>query len=176
LHKITDHLLHFAEKIFIQGEFIVILQHGKSPVMKYFKISSLLVIASLMLISSCSKEKHPTCGFNPDTVTISHSVKGWELYSWQEQEVRWYSLIESTDRTKSLSEVTTNFLRVPGEINLEQLLGRFPKGEIITLLGPGWLSNCWKSSYGNLSLPPEEEIARIVACCDRQVLVFQLTR
>ena len=144
--------------------------------MKYFKISSLLFIASLMLISSCSKKKPQSIGFNPDTVTINHSVKGWELYSWQEPEVRWYSLIEATDRTKSFSEVSTNFLKVPGEISLEQLLGRFPKGEIITLLGPGWLSNCWKSSYGNLSLPPEEEIARITACCDRQGLVFQLAR
>jgi hypothetical protein len=144
--------------------------------MKYFSILSLLVIAFLMQISSCSKETQPACAFNPDTVTISHSVKGWELYSWQESEVRWYSLIEATDRTKSLSEVKSTFLTVPGESRLEQLLMRFPEGEIISLLGPGWLSNCWRSSYGNLSLPPEEEIARIAACCDRQVLVFQIAR
>ncbi len=144
--------------------------------MKDFKISSLWVIASLILISSCSKENHPAPGFNPDTITISHSVKGWELYSWKESKVSWYSLMEATDRTKSLSEVSTNFLRVPGEISLEQVLRRFPKGETITLLGPGWLSNCWQSSYGNLSLPAEEEIARIAACCDRQVLVFQIAR
>ena len=144
--------------------------------MKYFKISSLLVIASLVLSSSCSKENHHAPAFNPDTVTISKSVKGWELYSWKESEVRWYSLMEATDRTKSFSEVITTFLTVPGESILEQLLRRFPKGEIITMLGPGWLSNCWQSSYGNLSLPPEEEITCIATCCDRQDLVFQLAR
>ena len=144
--------------------------------MKYFKITSLLFIASLMLISSCSKENHPAPAFNPDTITINHSFKGWELYSWQESEVRWYSLLEATDRTKNFSEVTTTFLMVPGENSLEQLLKRFPKGETITLLGPGWLSNCWKSSYGNLSLPPEEDIVRIAKCCDTQSLVFQLAR
>ena len=144
--------------------------------MKYFKIASLLIIASLMLTSSCSKENNLTPLFNPDTVTINHSVKGWELYSWNESGVRWYSLIETTDRTKSLSEVSANYLRVPGENSLEQLLRRFPEGEIITLLGPGWLSKCWSSSYGNLSLPPEEEIDRIAACCDTQLLVFQLAR
>jgi hypothetical protein len=156
--------------------FIVILHPVKASVMKYFKISTLLVIASLMLISSCSREDHLAPIFNPDTITISHSVKGWELYTWKESEVRWYSLMEATDRTKSYSEVSTNFLRVPGEINLERLIRSFPKGEIITLLGPGWLSNCWEGSYGNLSLPPEEEIARIAKSCDRQALVFQLAR
>ncbi|MEO6329598.1 MAG: hypothetical protein ABIO55_11725 [Ginsengibacter sp.] len=129
------------------------------------------------LFAACSHPKKPpkTAGF--DNLTITRSMKGWELYSWPEGNTWKFSFLTGTNRLKTYSEVTSpvgtnNLLIVSGVDSAKMVLDKFPVAENITLIGRGWLQNTWREQYGNLQLPPPNAIDNLRSFSARKGLTF----
>jgi hypothetical protein len=129
--------------------------------------------------TGCSKENDrefkPVAQINLDTITFSHSMKGWELYSWPNGKKWNYSLLPGTNRLKSYEEVTRNKIIVTGIDSLKLLLAKLPENEEITWIGEGWLKQIWGGGYGDLCLPDTEIIDEIRAFCVRENLYLTVT-
>ena len=96
-----------------------------------------------------------------DTLTIPHSIKGWELYTWPEGDDWKYSILSGTNRLKTYQEVTTNLIAVVGIDSLKILIDKFPVKEEIFWIGEDWLKNIWGNNYGNLSLPDTNTVNEV---------------
>jgi hypothetical protein len=131
----------------------------------------------LFIFSECkdNPEVLPTPGSTNAAYKIEHSMKGWELYSWQVGEQRKYSILPGTNRLKTYEEVMSSNLMVTGENELKNLLTKFPEGEFITLIGQGWLSRCWQDKYYNIDLPPAAIIDKIKQYCNEVKITLYIT-
>ena len=103
-----------------------------------------------------------------DIGTLPRSMKGYELYSWAEDN-RWhYTLITGTNRTKTMEEITSkeDYISETGWVkiqvtNIEALkdaLGKLPQGEFVS-----WCDelHIGQASGTNLQLPPEQTVDTI---------------
>ena len=108
--------------------------------------------------------------FNIDTLSLSHSEKGWELYSWQDGDSWKYSLLIGTNSLKNIEQVKNNPIVVSGEDSIKMVLEKLPKNEEIFWIGPKWLQSSWGNNYGNLSLPPVNIIIDIKDFCQKYSL------
>lgn len=136
------------------------------------------VVLCLIILSGCSTDNTPIQSLN-DEISISelefvHSEKGWELYSWFDGKAWNYSILQGTNRFKSLDEVKENKIQVIGEEKLMAVLKKLPKSDTITWIGPMWLA-AWQTTYGNLNLPPQEIIDIIKQFCAKIDLILQVT-
>jgi hypothetical protein len=105
------------------------------------------------------------CGRN--TEPPKTSMKGWELYSWQENG-RWYfSLLEGTNRTKTVAEMHADAARLEGLQNLEPALEGIAAGQWVTWWTPSW-------AEGTVSLPPAEMVDTVRRICEEQGLQLQV--
>ena len=96
------------------------------------------------------------------------SMKGYELYSWQENDGWHFTLITGTDHNKTLEEITSGeyFISETGWVNIhcigeeaiQTALGKVPSGEWV-----GWLNGAFVSDDGKLILPPQDIIDNIKA-------------
>ena len=139
----------------------------------------ILILFLIWILTECSKDstqiQEPTNQLDLDKLTFTHSMKGWELYSWPDGNDWNYSFLIGTDRLKSYDEVTTNEIIVTGKDSLKMVLDKFPEGEIITWIGRGWLERCWGGNFNNLSLPPKDIIDEIKQYCININLILQVT-
>ncbi len=85
------------------------------------------------------------------------SIKGWELYSWQEQNAWKFSILIGTNRNKKLEEIKASEGLLHSLKELEGALSELLKGEYITWLNP--------PEFPELSLPPITAIEQIRRCC-----------
>ena len=138
----------------------------------------LFVVVVFLLSTSCIREKEqiqaPTSQFDSNSFTISHSMKGWELYSWPDGTGWKYSILIGTNRVKTYKEVTTNEIQVTGEDSLKKILDKFPKNEMISWFGSNWLKQTWNDDPQNISLPPEQITRIIQRFCDQKELQLQI--
>jgi hypothetical protein len=58
-----------------------------------------------------------------------HSMKGYELYSWQARGQWYFSLVVGTNRQKTFQEIASPRWRIEGVAALKQKLDLVPKGE-----------------------------------------------
>jgi hypothetical protein len=122
-------------------------------------------------------------GFPPGTYTVdvngetvgqiemvapldAHSMKGYELYSWQSDGRWWFSLLLGTNRAKIIEEVTNNSLTMQGVEDLETHLSYLTEGEFVT-----WLP---LPNSENPEIPPHELLEEIRAFCESRRLVCAL--
>jgi hypothetical protein len=67
-------------------------------------ISVILLIACSVILRNCSGDENQmriiSSTFNFETLSFVHSMKGWELYSWQQGSQWQYSILSCTDRLK----------------------------------------------------------------------------
>jgi hypothetical protein len=125
------------------------------------------IICSIYIISGCSHENKEVARLpNPGDLAVTHSMKGWELYSLPQGNTWKFSFLIGTNRLKSLSEVTSSnsavvLIRVTGVDSAKMVLDKFPQGESITLIGQDLLQNVWQGQYGNLQLPPQAVIDQL---------------
>lgn len=106
-----------------------------------------------------------SCGVNRSTTVVPavtaepslpHSMKGYELYSWQVGGEWYFSLLEGTNRLKTYSEVTADTVAVKGIESMMRKLERLPKYEQVF----------WNiQNLPNLTMPPEETINQIKEYC-----------
>jgi hypothetical protein len=141
-----------------------------------------LLLAGLAMTLSCSKDDSTTSQKSYlDTLVVTSSMKGWELYSWKEGQNWHFSILRGTDRIKTYEEVTsrnpstTLLIQVVGTDSVKLVLNKFPEHETITWIGAGWLATCWQSNYGNLQLPPGLILDEIGEYCISKNIILQVT-
>ena len=138
-----------------------------------------MILATGMLALQCTKSD-PDKPDNYDDLVVNPSMKGWELYSWQEGEEWHFAILTGTDRIKGLDEVKSSqpsevlLVRVKGVEELKAVLDRFPAGEVITWIGEGWLQSAWGGNYGDLKLPPQIVIHEIEQYCSLRNVELQV--
>lgn len=104
-----------------------------------------------------------------DTIAFPHSMKGWELYSWQVDSNWKYSLMEGTNSVKTYSSIINNHISVTGEDSLKILLSRLPYQEEVFWIGKYWLAEM-RIDFGEIQLPPRSIQIDIKEFCDNHNL------
>jgi hypothetical protein len=93
---------------------------------------------------------------------FAESMKGYELYSWQDGHTWRFSLLTGTNREKSLDEIKSADVVLSDVEALEAALQQMPSGQYIT----------W-SSKETLSFPPQDIIEQVEKTCEEQGLILQ---
>lgn len=141
-----------------------------------------LCIAALVLIG-CDPEHETSQPLATGPSVSPHSMKGYELYSWQEGQEWHFTLITGTNRLKSYQEIVSAEnvvtetgwakLSVQGTDDLGTVLNRLPEGETVT----------WKSGRGlegigapgrTLRLPGTQLIEEVNRYCRRSGVRLQV--
>jgi hypothetical protein len=147
--------------------------------MKTNHILILLASFNLLFINACTKENKvdETATLSIfDTLTVPHQMKGYEIYSWTEGNKWYFSILVGTNRIKTYAEVISNqpsethLITVNGIDTLKAVLNRFPEDEYVFWIGNGWLQSAWGNNYGNLKLPPQNDIDEIILFCKQKKL------
>ncbi|MBI5295373.1 MAG: hypothetical protein HY869_07840 [Chloroflexi bacterium] len=90
-------------------------------------------------------------------------MKGYELYSW-EQDGQWYfSVLIGTNREKTLDEIQASDVTLKGIDGLKAVLESIPSGQYVT----------WTAGE-SLALPPEEVIQQVRDICKARGLELSL--
>ena len=115
---------------------------------------------------------------------LPRSMKGYELYSWQEQGQWHFTLITGTNRNKLLEEIVSGenigpedgWVRIHavGVEEVKTLLGRVPEGEFVSWCDGGFVLPT-EEAVVKLVLPPAdiiEEIKDHAEKCGMEFTVF----
>jgi len=123
------------------------------------KIIQTLLFAILLggLLSGCRTTVQPTA------TPLAESMKGYELYSWQEGDQWKFSLLIGTNREKTLDEIKAADVVLTGLDALTSTLEKIPAGQYIT----------W-SSRETLSFPPEEVRNQVEKVCKDRGLILNI--
>ena len=117
---------------------------------------------------------------------LPQSLKGYELYSWQEGEDWHFTLITGTNRNKTLEEITSTINMVKGWVSvhcigsevLKSVLGKLPEGESVFWSNGIGLTDTSEPTI-NLALPDESIVADInwyAHCCGLDFNVYAGSR
>jgi len=103
-----------------------------------------------------------------DVSVLPSSMKGYELYSWQENDGWHFTLITGTNRNKTLEEITSgeNFISETGWVNIccegeeaiKTALSKVRSGEWIS-----WRDGAFVFNGSMLTLPPQDIVDNIKA-------------
>ena len=118
---------------------------------KYFMFATLVG----SWLSGCGAAAQPTVTPFPE------SMKGYELYSWQDGNQWNFSLLVGTNREKTLEEIKAENTVLHGVDALASALEQMPAGQYII----------W-SSRETLSFPAEEVIEQIEKVCTDRGLIL----
>ena len=108
------------------------------------------------LLSGCGTASEPPTPF-------PESMKGYELYSWQDGDQWNFSLLVGTNREKTLEEIKAADATLRGVDALTTALEQMPAGQYIT----------W-SSRETLSFPPDNIIEQVKQSCEDKGLILNL--
>jgi len=112
-----------------------------------------------VLLSGCRSDVQPAA------TLPAESMKGYELYSWQEGS-RWkFSLLAGTNREKTLDEITSTNNALEDVDMLRSALDGVSPGQTIT----------W-SAKGSLSFPPDDIVRQVEQICKGQGLILNIAR
>src|SRR4030095_14490717 len=105
------------------------------------------------------------CGTAPQrTATpFPESMKGYELYSWQDGGQWKFSLMIGTNRMKTLEEIKSADILLTGVDELTSTLKNIPSGQYIT----------W-SSRETLDFPPDEIRNQVEVTCKEAGLILNI--
>ena len=95
------------------------------------------------------------------------SMKGFELYSWQEDGQWYFSLLDGTNRTKTIDEIHAVDTRLTGMDGLKPALRGIAAGQWVTWWAPSW-------AEGTVSFPPAEMVEEVRSICKEQGLELQV--
>ena len=114
-----------------------------------------LVILIVPLLSACGTASQST------PTPFPESMKGYELYSWQDGNQWYFSILVGTNREKTLDEIKSADTVLQGIDALTSALEQMPAGQNIT----------W-STRDTLSFPSDEVIQQIEQVCTDQGLIL----
>jgi hypothetical protein len=127
--------------------------------MKSKLVYLLVPVLLISVLSACSAPAGP----------LPSSMKGYELYSWQEQGQWHFTLITGTDRNKTIEEIISDTnpsqddwvnIHVTGVAAIEAVLKRIPAGEWVLWQAQGFVIPPEEAKV-KLSLPTEDIINEI---------------
>lgn len=121
--------------------------------------SLLFVILLGTLLLGCSTASQPTATPFPE------SMKGYELYSWQDAGQWKFSILVGTNREKTLDEIKSADVVLSGVDALIFTLEKIPAGQYIT----------W-SSRESLSVPPDDILSQVKQVCQDKGLILNIGR
>ena len=123
------------------------------------KIIQTLLFAILLgsLLSGCGGTAQSTA------TPFAGSMKGHELYSWQEDGQWKFSVLVGTNREKTLDEIKSTDVVLSGMDALTSTLEKIPAGQYIT----------W-SSRETLSFPPEDIRSQVEQVCKDMGLILNI--
>ena len=108
-------------------------------------------------------------GCQSESATITDdpndAMKGYELYSWQERDQWYFSLLIGTNREKTLEEIQAPDTALKGIEALQPALEKIPAGQFVT----------WRS-LETQAFPPEEIVKQVERICKDQGLEFAIVR
>jgi hypothetical protein len=119
--------------------------------------SFLLVILLGVLLTDCATASQPAA------TPLGESMKGYELYSWQDGNQWKFSLLVGTNREKTLDEIKSADILLSSVDDLKSALEQIPAGQYIT----------W-SSRETLSFPPEDILKQVEQTCNDEGLILNI--
>ena len=117
------------------------------------------IILLALIMSGCGTAVEPTPAQLPE------SMKGYELYSWQDGNQWKFSLLVGTNREKTLDEIKSTDTVLFGIDALTSMLKRVPPGQYVT-----WVSG------ETLSFPPGNIIKQVEDICKNQGLILNIAK
>jgi hypothetical protein len=115
---------------------------------------------------------------------LPHSMKGYELYSWEEDSQWHFALITGTNRTKTIEEITSKEdyisesgwvrIHVVGVDSIEDVLTRLPQSESVFWCDELHIGQTTELNI-NIQLPPEQITDAIKESAERCGLDFAVT-
>jgi hypothetical protein len=111
------------------------------------------------------------CQSNDATVPDSQatSMKGFELYSWQDGAQWSFSLLEGTNREKTLAEIQSPDVVLKGVEALEPALENIAAGQYVTWRSPQWVGE-------PLAFPPDDVVGQVERVCKDQGLQLAIVK
>ena len=119
--------------------------------------SFLLAVLVGVLLSGCGTASQRAA------TPLGESMKGYELYSWQDGNQWKFSLLVGTNREKTLDEIKSADVVLSGVEALKSKLEEIPAGQYVT----------WSSKEA-LSLPPEDIIKQVEQTCKDKGLILTI--
>ena len=110
-----------------------------------------------ILLSGCGTASQPSA------TPLGESMKGYELYSWQDGSQWKFSLLVGTNREKTLDEIKSADVVLSGVDALQSKLEEIPAGQYVT----------WASKE-TLSLPPEDILKKVEQTCEDEGLILTI--
>ena len=110
-------------------------------------------------LSACAPAPQPT----PDL--SAGSMKGYELYSWQQSGQWYFSVLIGTNREKTLAEIQSPDNRLEGLDALLPVLKKIPAGQYVS----------WAARTG-LDFPPEPILSQVQQTCRDQGLELTINK
>ncbi len=98
--------------------------------------------------------------------SLPHSMKGYELYSWQSRGQWYFSLVVGTNRQKTYQEIVSPRVRIKGTAQLKRKLDLLPEGEELT-----WS----KHRISRMTMPPKSVVDEIIDHCRKQRLNLRVS-
>ncbi len=93
------------------------------------------------------------------------SMKGYELYSWQDGGQWRFALLVGTNREKSVEEIKAVDTVLPGTEALRSALGKIAAGQYVT----------W-SARETLPFPPDDIVKQVQQVCKDKGLILSIAR
>ena len=117
----------------------------------------LFVVLTILFLSACGASSESTATPFPE------SMKGYELYSWQDGNQWRFSILIGTNREKTLEEIKSADVLLSSVDELKSTLEQIPAGQYIT----------W-STRETLSFPPEDILHQIERTCNDEGLILNI--
>jgi hypothetical protein len=134
------------------------IQNPKSKIQNGTLVATIFLLMSLHLGGQ-------QAGFAQ--ATLPHSMKGYELYSWQSRGQWYFSLLVGTNRQKSYPEIVSPGVRIKGTAQLKRKLDLLPEGEELT-----WS----KHRIPKMKMPPRSIVDEIIDHCRERRLNLRVLR
>jgi hypothetical protein len=143
------------------------------------------IVAVVLIVNACAPSiSTPTPSAIP-TTPLPHSMKGYELYSWQENNEWHFTLTTGTNRVKSPEEIISdeNTVQADGWVKisvqgleaLKQALSGLPQHEAIFWADASWLERA-QVQPGPIMLPPQETIDVVQEYCKQLGLELTVSK
>ena len=137
--------------------------------------TSIFIVVVSLIMSACNNPSVSTSTPSEIVTTpLPHSMKGYELYSWSENNQWHFTLITGTNRLKSLEEITSNEntvtpngwvkISAQGVDSIKNVLIGLPQHEYVFWVSQQWLNQA-QVQADQIALPPQEIIDAVQEYC-----------
>jgi hypothetical protein len=129
-------------------------------------LTRLALVATLLWLLTASSSSQPHDASLPEA-RPAKSMKGYELYSWEQQGEWYFALLAGTNRSKASHEVTAPEVRVHGVDALMSALEELSKGQQVF-----WSA----TSAPNMAFRDERIVEQIRKHCRQTGITLEIVR